>query len=218
MKTAVLIGATGLVGSQLIQQLLDDARFGRVVSLGRKKTGLTHAKLEEQVIDFAAPASWAQAVRGDVAFSCLGTTLKQAGSQAAQKLVDHDYQLEFARAAQQNGVGTYVLVSSASANPDSRQFYSRIKGELDREVQSLGFERVRILRPSLLGGERKASRLGEKVGSALLGAVNAVGLARKYREIPAAVVAKAMIHAALDAEKGVRIIELDEVFAEAERP
>jgi hypothetical protein len=96
-------------------------------------------------------------------------------------------------------------------------FYSRIKGELDRDVQELGFERVRIMRPSLLGGDRKNPRAGEKIGGMLLGAVNALGIARKYREIQGDVVAKAMIHSALDPEKGTRIFTLDEVFDEADR-
>ncbi len=216
-KTAIMIGATGLVGSQLLIQLLADERFGKVITLGRKVTGQSHPKLQEQVVDFAKPESWAPAVKGDVAFSSLGTTVKQAGSQAAQKAVDYDYQLAFAKAAAANGVETYVLVSAASANAKSGMFYSRIKGELDRDVQALGFPRVRIMRPSLLGGERKDSRAGEKIGSVLLGAANALGLARKYREIHGDVVAKAMINAALDPEKGTRIFTLDEVFAEAER-
>jgi uncharacterized protein YbjT (DUF2867 family) len=217
MKTAVMIGATGLVGSQLLSQLLADERVGRVIALGRGKTGAVHSKLEERVIDFDAPESWSPLVKGDVAFSSLGTTLKQAGSQAAQKKVDHDYQLAFARAAASNRVPCYVLVSASSADPSSRVFYSRIKGELDREVQHLGLERVRILRPSLLGGERKQPRAGEKIGSVLLRAANALGIARKYREISGAVVAKAMINAAFDPERGARIFTLDEVFAEAAR-
>jgi uncharacterized protein YbjT (DUF2867 family) len=218
VKTALMIGATGLVGSQLLTQLLDDERFGKVIAFGRRKTGHVHPKLEEQVIDFDAPEAWSSLVKGDVAFSSLGTTLKQAGTQAAQKRVDHDHQLAFAKAAAKNGVPSYVLVSSASANPESSMFYSRIKGALDRDVQQLGFERVRILRPSLLGGARKDARAGEKIGSVLLGAVNALGLARKYREVPGSVVARAMIHAALDPGKGTRIFTLDEVFAEADRP
>jgi uncharacterized protein YbjT (DUF2867 family) len=212
-----MIGATGLVGAQLAKQLLDDARFERVVAFGRRKTGLAHPKLEEEVVDFEAPASWSSLVKGDVAFSSLGTTKKQAGSEAAQKKVDYDYQLAFARAAAGNGVPTYVLVSASSASPSSRVFYSRLKGELDRDVQQLGFERVRILRPSLLGGSRAQARAGEKVGGALLGALNAVGLARRYREVPGEVVATAMINAAFDREKGTRIYTLDEVFAEAAR-
>jgi uncharacterized protein YbjT (DUF2867 family) len=217
MKRALVIGGTGLVGSQLLRQLLADERVGKVMALGRKKTGAVHSKLEEQVIDFDAPDSWSPLVKGDAAFSSLGTTLKQAGGQAAQKKVDYDYQLAFARAAAKGGVPCYVLVSSASANPKASVFYSRIKGELDREVQLLGFERVRIMRPSLLGGERSEPRTGEKIGSVLLRAANAVGIARKYREISGAVVAKAMINAAFDPEKGTRIFTLDEIFGEAER-
>jgi uncharacterized protein YbjT (DUF2867 family) len=188
-----------------------------VIAFGRKNTGQGHPKLEEHVVDFEVPESWSSLVKGDVAFSALGTTRKQAGSLAAQKKVDFDYQLAFARAAASNGVPTYVLVSASSANPDSRIFYTRIKGELDRDVQQLGFERVRIMRPSLLGG-RPQPRGGERLGSALLGVINAVGIARKYREIPGSVVAKAMVNAALDPQKGTRIYTLDELFAEAERP
>jgi len=217
MTTALMIGATGLVGSQLLVQLLADARFGKVVAFGRRALDVEHPKLEVRVVDFEAPESWSSLVTGDVAFSALGTTIKQAKTQEAQKKVDYDYQFAFAKAAAKNGVRCYVLVSSASANPKSRLFYSRIKGELDRDVQTLGFDRVRILRPSLLGGERKQARAGEKIGSVLLGAVNALGIARKYREIHGDVVAKAMINAAFDPEKGTRIFTLDEVFGEAER-
>lgn len=217
MTTAVMIGATGLVGSQLLIQLLHDERFGRVVTLGRTATGQSHPKLEDHQINFEAPESWSSLVKGGVAFSALGTTLKQAGGKAAQKKVDYDYQLAFAKAATVNGVPSYVLVSASSAYPRSRIFYARIKGELDRDVQQLGFERVRIMRPSLLRGDRKKERFGEKLSSVVLGAVNAIGIARKYREIRAEVVAKAMINAALDMEKGMRIFTLDEIFAEAER-
>ena len=212
-----MIGATGLVGSQLLIQLLDDERFDKVIAFGRKNAGTSHPKLEEQVINFDSSESWSWLVKGDVAFSSLGTTLKQAGSQAAQKKVDYDYQLEFAKAAAKNGVSSYVLVSAASADPKSRVFYARVKGELDRDVQQLGFERVRIMRPSLLRGDRKVARAGEKIGGLLLGAASALGIARKYREIPGKVVAKAMINAALDPQKGTRIFTLDEVFGEAER-
>ena len=211
-----MIGATGLVGSRLLGQLLNDARFGKVIAFGRRQSGQSHPKLEERVVDFEAPESWASQVKGEVAFSSLGTTRKQAGSLAGQKKVDYDYQLAFAKAAATNRVACYVLVSASSANPSSSIFYTRIKGELDRDVQQLGFERIRILRPSLLGG-RPQARVGEKLGGAFLGAVNALGIARRYREIPAEVVAKAMINAALDPETGTRIYTLDELFATAER-
>ncbi len=217
MKTAVMIGATGLVGSQLLAQLLADQRFAKVTTFGRKKTGQVHPKLDDQVVDFETPAAWSSLVKGDVAFSALGTTVKQAGGQSAQRKVDYDYQLGFARSARSNGIKTYVLVSAGGADPRSRLFYSRMKGELDREVQHLGFERVAIMRPSLLGGDRSNPRGGEKFSSALLGGLNVLGIARKYREIPGAVVAKAMLNAALDPQPGTRIFTLDEIFAEADR-
>jgi uncharacterized protein YbjT (DUF2867 family) len=215
--TAVMIGATGLVGSQLLAQLLDDDRFSKVVSFSRRKTGKTSAKLDEQIVDFDKPETWSSLVRGDVAFSALGTTIGQAGSKAAQKKVDYTYQFEFAKTAATNGVKTYALVSSGGASANSISFYSRIKGELDRDVQGLAFERVRIFRPSLLTGDREKSRAGEKIGGVLLGAVNAIGIAKKYREIHGDVVAKAMINSVLDPKPGIHIFELDEVFEEAER-
>jgi uncharacterized protein YbjT (DUF2867 family) len=214
---AVMIGATGLVGSHLLKRLLADDRFTKVVSFGRRKTGASHPKLVEETVDFEAPASWASKVTGDVAFSALGTTLKAAGSQAAQKRVDLDYQLDFAKTAAKNGIKTYVLCSSSSANPDSRVFYSRIKGELDRDVQQLDFERVRIMRPSLLGGDREHARSGEKIGSVMLGAFNAIGIGRRWREIPGDTVAQAMLNSAFDPAPGARIFTLDEVFTEAAR-
>lgn len=215
VMTAVMIGATGLVGSQLLSQLLADQRFTAVVTLGRKKTGQAHAKLQEHVVNFDETKAWTALVRGDVAFSCLGTTIKQAGSQAAQQKVDHDYQLAFARAAADNGVPSFVLVSAASADANARMFYSRMKGELDREVLLLPFERTSIMRPSLLGGDRPSARAGEKISAVVLGAVNALGIARRYREIPAAVVARAMVNAACDPSKGARIFTLDEIFHQA---
>lgn len=217
MTTALLIGATGLVGSNLLKRLVADDRFTRVVSFGRRATGLTAPKLTEQVVDFEKPDGWAAEVKGDVAFSCLGTTIGAAGSQEKQRRVDYDYQLDFAKNAAKNGVPTYALCSASSANPKSSMFYSRIKGELDRDVQALGFQRVRIMRPSLLVGDREKARFGEKVGSVMLGAFNTVGLFRKYREIHGDVVAHAMVNAAFDPAPGTRIFELDQVFGEAER-
>ncbi len=216
--TAVMIGATGLVGSQLLAQLLEDDRFTSVISFGRKKSGKSHAKLVEHVVDFNAPASWAELVKGDVAFSSLGTTIGQAGSKAAQRKVDYDYQFDFAKAAAQNKIPTYALVSSGGADSKSSGFYLRIKGELDRDVQTLDFERVRILRPSLLAGDRAKSRAGEKIGGLLLGAINAIGIARKYRAISGDVVAKAMINCVLDETKGTKLFTGEEVFAEANSP
>lgn len=215
-KTAVMIGATGLVGSQVLLQLLADDRFSKVISFGRRKIDGANAKLDERVVDFDDPSSWRAEVKGDVAFSCLGTTLKQAGSKEAQRKIDYGYQMRFAEAAKANGVGVYSLCSAASADAKSVMFYSRIKGELDRDVSALGFERTRIFRPSLLLGDRgERARLGEKVAAPLLRGLNALGIARKSRGIEGATVARAMIRTALGGEPGAVIYTLDEVFAAA---
>lgn len=212
MPTAIVIGATGLVGSRLVTQLIGDSRFTEVVVLARRSCGQSSPKLREHLIDFDRPETWQELVRGDVAFSALGTTLKQAGSKEAQYKVDYTYQHDFARAAARNGVPTFVLCSAAGANEKSRVFYSRMKGELDRDVGALGFRHVTIVRPGLLLGTREKPRFGERLGELVLGAVNAVGIARGYRGIKGETVARAMLNAALDPKGDVRVLQLGEVF------
>lgn len=208
---AVIVGATGLVGAELLRQLLAHERFDVVVALGRRATGIAHAKLREHVIDFDAPAAWSALVSGDVLFSALGTTLAVAGSQAAQRKVDHGYQYRVAEAARRNGVETCVLVSSAGASPRARIFYSRMKGELERDVEALGFPRTRILRPGPLDGERREDRPGERRMLRVLRPLSPL-LPAAARPIPAAVVARAGIRAALDPAPGPRRYEARELF------
>lgn len=211
MNRAVIIGATGLVGSELLRQLLVDARFTTVVVLGRRSTGVTHGKLREHVIDFDAPASWSELVTGDVLFSALGTTLRAAGTPAAQFKVDHTYQYRVAEAARRHGVHTYVLVSSGGASPRSRIFYTRMKGELERDVEGLRFARTRILRPGLLDGERREVRAGEQWVLRVLRPLGPV-LPYSLKPIPAAIVARAAIAAAFDPAPGTVRYEARELF------
>ncbi len=208
----VLIGATGLVGSALLRLLLDDDRVASVAVLGRRKTGVAHAKLAEHVIDFDAPASWTNGVSGDALFSALGTTLKTAGSEAAQYRVDHDYQLRAAEAARRNGVPAYVLVSASGSSPGSRIFYSRMKGELERDVEALGFERTRILRPGLLDGDRKEDRPAERWTLRVARPLAAL-LPASVRPIRAEVVARAALAAAFDPSPGLARYEGRALFA-----
>jgi uncharacterized protein YbjT (DUF2867 family) len=210
--SAVIIGATGLVGRELVQHLLNDPRFSRVVLLVRRRSGATHPKLIEQVINFELPSTWQHLVRGDVLFSALGTTLKQAGSKEAQYQVDFHYQYAAAKAAAENGIPIYVLVSAAMANSRSRIFYSRMKGELEDAVKKLPFTSVQILQPGLLTGNRKEKRLGEVLGEKLLRGLNVLGIAKKQRPVPAAVVAKAMVNAAFQPAPTPRTHTLLEVF------
>jgi uncharacterized protein YbjT (DUF2867 family) len=208
---AVVLGATGLVGAELVKLLLGDARFAAVAVLARRPTGVAHPKLAEHVVAFDAPDAWAPLVRGDVLFSALGTTLRAAGSEAAQYRVDHGYPYAAARAARENGVPACVLVSSAGASPRSRLFYSRMKGELERDVEALGFVRTRILRPGMLDGERKEHRRGERLALGLLRPLAPV-LPAPLRPIPAAAVARAAIAAALDPAPGTVRYEAADLF------
>lgn len=212
MKTALVIGATGLVGFQLVKQLTQDKDFEKVVVFSRRSTGLVSPCLEEHLIDFDRPEQWQHLVKGDVLFSALGTTLASAGSKKAQYKVDHNYQYQFAAAAARNAVPAYVLVSSAGANPKSRTFYMRMKGELDRDVQELLFSSIVLIKPGPLHGQRKKNRLGENIGVAVIRFFNALGLLNKYRPIGGDVVARAMIQAFKRATPGVAAFELDELF------
>ena len=189
---ALVIGATGAVGKDLVGQLLADDAFEKVDIFVRRPGGWNSPKLTTHLVDFDKPEEWKDLVSGDVLFSCLGTTLKAAGGPAAQWKVDYTYQYEAARAARENGVPKYVLISSIGADPQSKIFYARMKGELEDAVKQLGFPSCFILQPPSL--IRKGSdRFGEKAGVALLKAFNAVGLMRKWQPMPTESVAKAMI-------------------------
>jgi uncharacterized protein YbjT (DUF2867 family) len=215
MKTAIVIGATGLVGSAVVDQLLEDERIGQVLVFVRRPTGRQHSKLREQVIDFNDPSAWQGSVKGDILFSALGTTLKKAGSKEAQFQIDYTYQLHFARAAARNGVSTYVLVSSAGASTNSRIFYSRMKGELEEEIKKLPFNHIHILQPGILEGKRQESRPGEKAGVALMSVLQHVPGLKKYRPIPAETVARAMIRCCFDKQGKLHVYTWDGVFKRA---
>ncbi len=212
MKTALVIGATGLVGSCLTDLLLADRRFGLVKVFVRRSTSKVHAKLSEHIIDFDNPESWSKSVTGDVLFSALGTTLRQAGSKEAQYKIDYNYQYEFAKAAAENGVSTYVLVSSAGASPESRIFYSRMKGTLERDIAKLNFQHISIIQPGLLAGERQQPRMGEKIGYYVLSVLKYIPGLKGYRPVQASVVARAMINASFYTKDSLQVYALQKVF------
>jgi uncharacterized protein YbjT (DUF2867 family) len=166
--TALLVGSTGLVGSQILKQLLSDDRIERVKTFSRRRSGADHPKLQEFIVGFNSMEDWQSDLSGDVLFSALGTTRAQAGSIEAQRIVDYDYQFHVAQKAKGNGVWGYVLISSAHASPQSQIPYSRMKGELERDALALSFERIRILRPGPLKGHRDKPRPMEQFALGVL--------------------------------------------------
>ena len=211
---AILLGATGAVGRDLVRQLLQDDSFTELYLLVRRiPEGLSSSKLRIEVLDFEQPDQWPELPEADVLFSSLGTTLRDAGSQAAQYRVDYGYQYEVARRAASRGVPHYVLVSAWGAKASSRSFYTRMKGELEAAIQALPFRRISILRPPLL--ERKGSTCGgERLAAAILRGLNALGLLRALRPMPTSVVARCMHALARSQHSG--ILEARDIWSYAD--
>lgn len=208
---ALVLGATGAIGKDLVELLLADSSFDSVDLFVRREVKVSSAKLAVHIVDFEHPEQWADKLVGDVLFSTLGTTIRAAGSREAQWKVDYTYQYNAAKAARENGVTTYVLVSSVGANAKSKVFYTRMKGALDDAVQELGFPGCYILRPPSL--IRKGSdRFGEKAGIVALRAFNAVGLMRAWRPMPTEAVAAAMLRLAKSGREGTEIINAQEIL------
>ncbi len=218
MKTAIVIGATGLVGKELVQLLLKDSRFEKVKVFVRRSTGLKHVKLEEHLVDFDAPDTWKKQVTGDVLYSAMGTTIGVAGSKEAQYKIDYAYQYQAARIAANNGVQEYVLISAAGSDPGSKIFYSRMKGELERDIKKLPFETIHIIRPGMLAGDRKEKRTGEKLMLPLMNFIGNIPGLGSLKPIQGMAVAQAMINASFRHVVGIHAYSMGEVFKLAELP
>ncbi|MGK6340961.1 NAD(P)H-binding protein [Chryseobacterium sp. DT-3] len=213
---ALVIGATGATGKDLVKQLLNDKEFEEVDIFVRKPVDIQNDKLKVHVVNFEKPEEWKDKVKGDIAFSCLGTTLKDAGSKEAQRKVDFDYQYEFAKAAKENDVEDYVLVSAYGANPASKIFYSKMKGELEEAVKQLHFNKITIFKPGML--ERKDSeRTGEVLGSRIIKFANKLGLLESQKPLPTDILAKAMINSSKIKSNGYSSIKLGNIFCFAEK-
>ncbi len=211
MKTAILIGATGLVGKQVLDQLLQHSEIDKIRIFTRQTTGVIHPKIKEYITDFNALNEQRENITGDVLFSTLGTTKKAAGSKKAQYAIDFDMQFDTAKIASENGVKQLVLLSSAGASADSSIFYSKMKGELDEAVKTLPFDKISIIRPSMLAGDRKEFRLTERIFTPIMYALSWVPGIKKYRPIKDTTVAKAMLNAIHQHEQ-YKIYELEGVF------
>ncbi len=207
---ALLIGATGATGTDLLKKLLNDTSFDEVAVFVRKPIAVTNDKLKVHVVDFDRPEEWSHLVKGDVAFSCLGTTLKAAGSKEAQRKVDYDYQYNFARTAKENNVAHFILVSSFGANSKSDFFYSQIKGELEDAVKKLTLKKTTIFNPGMLQ-RKNTDRPGEVVAQKVLQFINMLGLFKKHKPLPTEVLAQAMMNAAKNQTNSYDIVKLNAI-------
>ena len=214
MSTALVAGATGLVGRRLLDLLLQSGDYDRVHVLNRRPMGVADARLTEHLVDFDVLAAAKDRIGPvDHAFCALGTTIRAAGSRAAFRQVDHDYVVVFASLTRSLGAQCLAVVSSLGADPGSRNFYLRVKGETERDLQVLELPRLIILRPSLLTGDREEFRAGERLSQFMLGVASPllVGALRRIRPVSDDLVARAMLESVRQGGPALQFIESEEI-------
>lgn len=213
MKTALIIGSTGLIGAQLLQLLLGSQEYEKVITFVKRDAGIKHPKLIQYIIDFDKPETYQDFVKGDDFFCTIGTTIKKAGSKPAFKKVDFGYPKQFATIALHHKVKQFLIVSSLGADANAANFYLKTKGEIEAFLKQCTFESVTVLQPSLLLGNRTEFRLGEKIGTFFMKMTSFlfVGSLKKYKPIESETVAKALFTIAQNNCKGFQIIESDAI-------
>ncbi len=215
LKTAIIAGATGLVGKELLQNLLDNKNYEKVISIVRRKTSLNHPKLEQKIIDFDNLDEIASELEADDFFCCLGTTMKKAGSKEKFADVDYLYPVNLSTIAQANNAKKYLLISAMGADKKSIIFYNKVKGEVEEDISKKNIEAIYIFRPSLLTGDREEERIGEKIAIRVLKPLSKLmkGPLKKYKPIHAKDVASGMVNMAQKNLKGVHIIQSEDIKA-----
>lgn len=208
---ALIVGATGATGKALLELLLSDEYFEQVEVFVRRPIELNHPKLITHIVDFTQPDTWEGLIKGNILFSALGTTLKDAGSSDAMWSVDYDLQLAFAQAASQNRISHYILISAQMANPKSKIFYNRMKGLLEQEILKLAFQKITIFRPPLLI-RPNSNRTGEVLLAKILNFSNYFGVFKKFRPLHIIDLAKAMVFQAKHSNNNIEILEANEIF------
>lgn len=211
MKTAIVAGGSGLIGSNVLDLLLNDDRYSRVISIGRRKLDISHPKLDQQTVDFDHLEN--VDLSSDDVFCCLGTTIKKAGSQSNFRKVDFNYPHNVAERARECGASNFLLVSSLGADPKSKIFYNQIKGETEQVITQFQYKKTHIFRPSILLGARSEFRLGETIGKVVMVAFSLLllGPLKNYKAIKGSTVAAAMLHFANQQEVGLFVHESAEL-------
>jgi len=218
-KTALLVGATGLVGSELLFQMINDDYYEEIVVIARQKINIIHPKLTQYIIDFDNLDTYAHLIKATDVYCCLGTTIKKAKSKEKFFQVDYSYPTEIAKIAKFNGTSCFTIVTAMGACMHSTFYYNRVKGEVEEAIGHLQFKSCNIIRPSLLLGERQEFRLGEEIGKVVAKGLEfiMVGGLKKYKPIEASVVALAMYEISKEKREGFHIFEsayLQEVYNE----
>jgi uncharacterized protein YbjT (DUF2867 family) len=211
--TAVIAGASGLTGSICLDYLLQSKDFHKVISLGRRQLPINHPKLKQIITDFSNLDETLSGIQADDFFCCLGTTMKKAGSKEAFMKVDYEYPVLLADYAKSTGAKGFHLVSAIGADKKSFFFYNRVKGMVEEEIMSLEFENTNIFRPSLLDGDRKENRAGEKIALIITKLLSPlmIGPLRRYRPTKAEAVGFAMVEMATKGIKGLSILEPEQI-------
>lgn len=207
LKVALIFGASGLVGSHCLQELLLNSNYGKVIAFTRRSLGISHPKFVEVIIDFNSLDDIAHTLVGDDLFYCMGSTLKKAGSQQEFRKIDLNYPLSIATIAAKNGVKKWIMVSSVGASKSATSFYLRVKGEAEYSISTLGFQEIHFFRPSLLLGERAEHRIAESLGKSVMRLLSPimVGALKKLRPVEASRVANEMVVVAQSCSPGINI-------------
>jgi uncharacterized protein YbjT (DUF2867 family) len=218
-KTALIAGASGLVGNWCLRLLLQSKRYTKVIAVGRQVLPMQHPKLQQLIVDFNRLDNYRHSLIADDIYCCLGTTLKQAGSKENFYLVDFTYVRKLAAITSANFASQFLVVSSLGANPSSPIFYSKVKGQMEEAVKPMPFLAVHIFQPSLLLGPRPQKRFGEQLAQAVLPRLNFLfrGPLKKYRPVRAEMVARAMLQAAMQDGAGVCLHPPDKIDKEAQQ-
>jgi uncharacterized protein YbjT (DUF2867 family) len=212
MKTAILLGATGLTGGILLQKLLNDPQYEKILLFSRSSVKIENSKIEEHLVDLFQLEKYKEQFKADQVFCCIGTTKNKTPNEEAYRKTDYGIPVTAAKLCKENGISTFAVISALGGNPDSRMFYNKIKGEMQRDVLAQKIKNTYIFKPSLLAGDRGEKRFFENLVQQAMKILNyaLIGSLKKYRSIHPETIARAMIIVAnKDYQKSV--IESDEI-------
>lgn len=205
-RTALVLGATGLIGGECVRQALGSEIYSEVIVFGRRKLSLAHSRLTQVVGPLSDSHKLLKECKATDVYCCLGTTIKKAKTKSAFKTIDYQYPVEIAEIMRKNGAEHFCVVSAAGANPHSHFFYNKVKGELEKSLESLDYPYLTIMRPSLLTGERDEYRLGESIGAAVGALIKPLmkGALLEISPVEAVKVAQVMVNESAKIEGGLR--------------